>query len=218
VGETEVQRWCGLEGSLVPLARLGDDQGRAPILARGLDTSDSSGAYFLTTLPGPGASSLAREGVVLYALLHRALETGGASLGNARQRYASRSVLGTANADTLSSWGRLETVASPSSDLSELRPLRAGVLAHENRPIRLALNRPPAEDDPSSLGSPELDDLFTGLDWRLLERTLEDERSLTSEVWRTFLWIMAAALVFEALLCLPQRAAPEPEATARASS
>ena len=50
-----------------------------------------------------------------------------------------------------------------------------------------------------------LDELFAGLDWRLLERTLGNEKSLTSEVWRTFLMLMAAALVLEALLCLPDR-------------
>ena len=41
-----------------------------------------------STLPGPGASSLARDGVVLFALLHRALNDGASSLGNARQRIA----------------------------------------------------------------------------------------------------------------------------------
>ena len=50
-----------------------------------------------------------------------------------------------------------------------------------------------------------LDELFEGLDWRLLERSLDNEKSLASEIWRLFLVLMGAALVFEALLCLPAR-------------
>ena len=37
---------------------------------------------------------MARDGVVLYALLHRALQTGGASLGHAQHREAGMASLG----------------------------------------------------------------------------------------------------------------------------
>ncbi|NIP92618.1 MAG: hypothetical protein GWO24_03780, partial [Akkermansiaceae bacterium] len=49
----------------------------------------------------------------------------------------------------------------------------------------VALNRDPGEDSPQTLAGTTLEDLFDGLDWRLLERSLEDEKSLTREVWRT---------------------------------
>jgi hypothetical protein len=55
-----------------------------------------------------------------------------------------------------------------------------------------------------------LDELFAGLDWRLLERTLENEKSLTSEIWRTFLILMAVLLILEALLCMPSPKSVEP--------
>jgi hypothetical protein len=143
--------------------------------------------------------------VVLFAMLHRALNDGAASLGNAQQRLAGAKSLG----EDASAWTRLD-VDDPASVLTIDRPLRAGVLkkapASSGKPdILAALNRPPGEDAPQTLGKPALDELFAGLDWRLLERTLENEKSLTSEVWRTFLWAMAAALILEALLCMPGR-------------
>lgn len=203
VGDVEVQRWCGVEGEYVPLARLGDTAGKAPLLLQPPGDGGRA-AHFLTTLPGPGNSSLARDGVVLFAMLHRALNEGATSLGNAQQRTAGPKALG----DDPGLWTRLD-VDNPETILTMDRPLRAGVLkkaAASGKPdILTALNRPAGEDAPQALGKPTLDELFAGLDWRLLERTLENEKSLTSEVWRTFLWCMAAALIFESLLCMPGR-------------
>ena len=208
VGEVQAQRWCGVEGEFIPLARLGDAAGKAPLL---LQTSrqGGGGAYFLTTLPGPGASSLARDGVVLFAMLHRALNDGAAALGNARQRVVGTNALG---ADP-SAWRPIDADdRNPATVLSIDRPLRAGVLkraAQEaGKPeLLVGLNRAPQEDAPQTMARTSLDELFAGLDWRLLERTLANEKSLTSEVWRTFLLLMGAALIFEALLCMPGRKA-----------
>lgn len=50
-----------------------------------------------------------------------------------------------------------------------------------------------------------MNELFAGLDFRVLTDTLEDQGSLTNEIWRTFLVVLAACLVGEALLCLPPR-------------
>ncbi|HEX2746461.1 MAG TPA: hypothetical protein VHM91_00570, partial [Verrucomicrobiales bacterium] len=205
VGEVEAQRWCSVEGEFVPLARLGDAAGKAPLLLQTMVPDGGRAAFFLTTAPGPGSSSLARDGVVLFAMLHRALNEGAASLGNAQQRLAGAKSLG----EDAAAWTRLD-VDDPATVLTIDRPLRSGVLkkaaAASGKPDLLAaLNRPPGEDASPTLGKPALDELFSGLDWRLLERTLENEKSLTSEVWRTFLWAMAAALILEALLCMPGR-------------
>lgn len=208
VGEVEVQRWCGLNGDAVPLARLGANAASAPLLVQST-RDDARGAYFLTTLPGPGASSLARDGVVLFAMLHRALNDGALTLGSARQRLASPTALG----EDPSVWTRPEG-EDAGTLLSQDRPLRAGILRQpaaasgKAEPLT-ALNRPAGEDAPQVVAKATLDELFEGLDWRLLERSLENEKSLTSEIWRTFLWLMAAALVLEALLCMPgKRQAP----------
>lgn len=207
VGEMEVQRWCGLEGESVPLARLGEDAGKAPLLAQ--SPRDSAPAWFLTTLPGPGSSNLARDGVVMFAMLHRALNESAASLGNARQRLAANGVLG----EDPSPWTGVEEEKDKPAMLSDVRPLRAGVLrraaAASDKPESLtALNRPPAEDAPQVVAKEALGDLFVGTEWRLIEQTLENEKSLTSEVWRTFLMLMAIALVLEAILCMPAKKAP----------
>ena len=58
---------------------------------------------------------------------------------------------------------------------------------------------------PSTLSATALNDLFAGLDFRVLTDSVEQGRSLTNEIWRTFLIAMAIALLGEALLCMPPR-------------
>lgn len=205
VGEVNVARWCGVDGENIPLARLGESAEKAPLLVQAMHETGRA-PYFLSTLPGAGSSSLARDGVVLFAMLHRALNDGAASLGNALQRTASADALG----DSPATWKRLDAGIAGEPILTFDLPLRAGVLQRESAVagepgMLVALNRPPGEDAPQTLDKVALDELFDGLDWRLLERSLENEKSLASEVWRLFLLIMGAAIIFEALLCLPGR-------------
>ncbi len=218
VGDLTVQRWCGVEGERIPLARLGDKAENAPFLIKATHESGKA-PYFLTALPGSGQSSLARDGIVFFALLHRALNDGAASLGNALQRSAGSGALG----DEPMAWKRLDAVpggpaeAETATILTQNQPLLAGVLEKEaaesdDLSTLVALNRPPGEDAPQTLAQAELGELFEGLEWRLIERSLENEKSLASEIWRLFLLAMAAAIVVEALLCLPgRREQAEPE-------
>ena len=90
--------------------------------------------------------------------------------------------------------------------IPEEMPLHAGIFASGEKLV--ALNRPPGEDQPQTVSPGELNDLFAGLDSRVLNDTLENERSLTNEVWRTFLALVALALIGEALLCMPPRRDP----------
>ena len=186
VGTLEISRYCTVGGEGTPLARI---SGNETLLMRSAQEAGSGGsAYFLGTLPDPGSSSLARDGVVMFALLQRALNQGAGTLGKARQSFASASSLG---ADP-GLWHSVE---------GEAGPLHAGVAASGGRLI--ALNRPPSEDTAQILSNAALTDLFSGLDFRILTGTLSDTRSLTNEVWRTFLVCMALAILGEALLCLP---------------
>ena len=190
VGKLEIGRICGIVGDGVPLARVG---GQGPLLLRSLGRNGN--AYFLGTLPGSSSSSLARDGVVMYALLQRALNQGAATLGTAQQRYASANVLG----DDPTKWKLV--APDDASVLPQNLPLRAGIVSSGDRLV--ALNRPPGEDQPATLASSDLNDLFSGLDFHVVNSTLESGRSLTNEVWRTFLFFAALALVGEELLCMP---------------
>jgi hypothetical protein len=147
--------------------------------------------------------------VVLFALLHRALDAGGGSLGLARQRFAAPGALGAA--DAINQWKRIDTTdetASEENSSSGLLPLRAAVLSSGDRLV--ALNRPAAEDVPAMLSTTTVEELFEGLDHRIIEDVVEDESSLASEIWRTFLFLMATALVLEALLSMPAKRPPAP--------
>jgi hypothetical protein len=200
VGAVEVTRRCGIGGDGVPLARIGP---RIPLLVRSSRTEPGS-VYFLGTLPGPGASSLARDGVVMFALLHRALNDGARTLGKAQQRVAAASALG----DEPRKWQRV--AGAGELLLGAMLPLRAGIVASGDQIS--ALNRPIGEDAPAMLSPSSLNELFSGLDFRVLTDSVENARSLTNEIWRTFLVVMALALLIEALLSLPPRrgrAAPE---------
>jgi len=192
VGTLEIARFCAIAGDGVPLARIA---GQGPLLVRSLDRIGN--VYFIGTLPGSGASSLARDGVVMFALLNRALNQGVATLGKAQQRHASAAALG----DDPRKWQPVEPKAETA--VPEMLPLRAGIFSSGDRLV--ALNRSPGEDEPQVVSTTELDELFAGLDFHVLNDTLENGRSLTSEVWRTFLLLVALALIGEALLCMPPR-------------
>ncbi|HEX5175450.1 MAG TPA: hypothetical protein VFV83_00395, partial [Chthoniobacteraceae bacterium] len=193
VGAVEVTRRCGIGGDGVPLARIGT---RTPLLVRSSRLERGS-AYFLGTLPGPGSSSLARDGVVMFAMLHRALNEGARTLGKAQQRVAAVSALG----DDPRKWQRTPGAGAPL--LGAMLPLRAGIVGSGDQIS--ALNRPIGEDAPSVLATSALNELFAGLDFRVLTDSVENARSLTNEIWRTFLVAMAMALLIEALLSLPPR-------------
>jgi hypothetical protein len=193
VGNLEINRHCNIAGEGVPLAALA---GHEPLLMRSTQ-AQAGRVYFLDTLTGPSASSLARDGVVLFAALHRALSEGAKTIGKAQQRYASANALGS----DLSQWHSAATTSDRPAGAS--LPLHAGVVTSEDKLV--ALNRPPGEDVAETVSASALNELFAGLDFRVLTDSLEAGRSLTSEIWRTFLFAMAVALVLEALLCMPPK-------------
>ena len=164
-----------------------------------IDIPGDGNAWFLSTLPGSGSSSLARDGVVMFAMLHRALTEGARSLGKAQQRDASATALGSGD---LSAWKRHGQPL-----LSSEQPLRAGIVENGDRLV--ALNRPLREDHPETLGKTAIAELFAGLDYHVIEDQVENDASLASEIWRTFLIVMALALLGEALLCMPPRRDPK---------
>jgi hypothetical protein len=196
LSDLEVNEHVEILGDGVPVARLNTHE----VLLMRSSEIQGGNAWFLGTSPAPGSSSLARDGVVLFAMLHRALNEGARTLGKAQQREASRSALGE---ESSARWHRVVSGVKEETIPSDDLPLHAGVVESGDRLV--ALNRPASEDRPAVLAPTTMDELFAGLDYRRLEDTVENAKGLTSEVWRTFLILMIAFLLGEALLCMPPK-------------
>ena len=209
VGDLSLTRYAPIAG---PGVLLGKAPGGLPLLVRSAQ-EQARQVWFLGTLPDASASSLASDGVVQFALLHRALEAGATALGNAHQRDSSLASLQPDPA----AWTLASPEPEPGLSAAE-RALRTSVFRlgdSSDSPQWAALNRPALEDQTNTLNRAAVEELFAGLDARYIEDTVADSRSLAAEIWRTFLLLMALALLLEALLTLPTRPqtpAPQPAA------
>ncbi len=190
VGQLRVRRYCELEGELTPLASL--KNGR-PLVAR-LPTT-RGGVYFCATTTDAGDSTLAANGVVLYAFVQRVLSAGASVLGQTRQLVAGE-------ADQSVAWRQL---AGPPEALSTAYAHHAGVYAAGER--LLAVNRAAAEDQAVILDDERVAGLFRGLDFARVDDRAGSLAGLIQEVWRPFLVAMLIAMLVEAALCLPRGAA-----------
>jgi hypothetical protein len=197
VGEVQVFRSCEFTGDHVPLASL---PGAAPLLARVADAA--GGVYVCTTTPNGRDSALASEGVVLYAIVQRAIDRGAGMLGKSRQLDAgpAAEVLTAKGVD----WTRL---AGPADALSTEIGRHAGVFAADDRLV--AVNRPAEEDAGRIAADDRIDGLFRDLSYTRLTGTAGSTDSLVQEIWRAFLIAMVLALIAEGLLCLPKSAGAE---------
>jgi len=196
VNELKIYQHCTLNGDYRTLARLEDD---STLLAR--KSTDTGGVYFCSTLPTGAYSSLQREGTVLFAMIHRALNSGADSIGKARQLTA-----GTLPAKNVVD---LQQLAGPEGALVESRPFSAGVYGNEDQMI--ALNRPNIEDTSRAIPTGQVNQLFEGLDFRIIDDQLGSNKSLASEAWKIFIAVMGIALLVEAILCLPSKPEPQTE-------
>ncbi len=192
VGDLKVSRYRRLEGSKLSLATLPDE---SPLLARSIQGGRS--VYFLATGVDADASSLARSGIVLYALIQRALADGVGTLGSTRQLTAGEtSVLS-------DDWVRK---AGPDEGTSTHFARYSGVYGEGERLI--AVNRGDAEDTIETATGDQLEGIFAGLNFDRVQQQAGSSASLVQEIWRLFLGLMMIALVAEALLCLPRKRAP----------
>jgi hypothetical protein len=203
VGQLEIHRNCRLRGESTSLATLG---GGAPLLAR--VPTDRGGVYFWTTTPALQDSTLATNGVVLYAFVQRALAAGSAVLGRTRWLEA-----GNPTGESPAAWQRLSDGAE---GLSTEASSHGGVYSTGEK--LLAVNRPLLEDDSKVLAEPVVAELFRGLDFTRVDDRAGNASSLIQEIWRIFLSIMLVALVLEALLCVPKAVVPRPLPAGRAAA
>jgi hypothetical protein len=202
VGELELRRTCGITGEGTSLAVLPDGR---PLLVRA--AGDRGGVSFLATTPAVRDSDLAANGVVLYAVVQRAIDAGLETVGNARQIDAGSMVLGGADAGgERSSQQRGQEdwrqIAGPPSASTEAG-FHAGVYASRGR--LLAVNRPAAEDAAEVVDDRQIETLFQGLSFSRFEQKAGGLGAIVEEVWRLFLVALLVALVVEGLLCLPRR-------------
>jgi len=198
VGELQVRRVCGIVGEGTALATLPDD---VALLSR----AAIDGVTFLATTPAPRDSDLAAGGIVLYALLQRAIDDGMGRLLAARQVDAGRSE--PASPSGASTEGNARSadwrqVAGPPAPSSE-GGFHAGVYELAGR--LLAVNRPPAEDEATVVADAEVDRLLAGVPLTRFRRRAGESANLVEEVWRMFLVGVLLALVAEGLLSLPAR-------------
>ncbi len=199
LGELEVRRSRGLVGDQVTLASLA---GGSPLVAR---VADGRGIYFCATLPTPRESTLASEGVVLYALIQRAIDRGLEPLSGARELAAGAATAALASSDgAATAWERL---AGSDDALSTEDGLHAGVYSVGGRLV--AVNRPAAEDTARINAAERVDAAFRGLSFSRITGTAGATDSLVQEIWRAFLIAMLIALVAEGLLSLPRQRAPQ---------
>jgi hypothetical protein len=189
-----IRRTCGLSGELTPLATV---KGSRLLFAR-LPTN-RGGVYFCATTPDAGDSSLAANGVVLYALVQRAIAAGAAVLGQTRQLVA-----GEVAVEQAANWRQ---VAGNPDTISIEYPHHAGIYAFGDK--LLAVNRAAAEDQAAVLADDRVAELFQGLNFSRVDDRAGSFASLIQEIWRSFLMIMLVALLVEAALCMPRVRAPE---------
>jgi hypothetical protein len=178
LGLLEIHRHCVLAGESTHLATL---RGGQPLLARA--TSDRGGAYFWATTPAVRDSTLATNGVVLYAFIQRALAAGALAQGQAQSLDAAGGM------DKAGAWQRL---LGGADGLPNEAAAQAGVYADGDR--LLAVNRPAGEDDSRLLSDPVVAELFRGLDFTRVDDRAGNARSLIEEApssascWRRWCW------------------------------
>ena len=189
VGQLEIHRHCRLKGESTSLAMLSSG---APLLSRA--QTDHGGVYFWSTTPAAQDSTLATNGIVLYAFVQRAIEAGVAVLGRTRWLEA-----GTAAGDASSQWQR---VSGGEEGLSTEAHCHAGVYSAGDK--LLAVNRPAPEDEEKQLSDAAVTELFRGLDFTRVDDQAGNAAALIQEIWRMFLFAMLLSLVLEAVLCFPK--------------
>ena len=190
LSELRTYQYRDFESHGTLLARFDNE---APLLTR--VATDQGAAYFCSTLPTAQFSSLERDGVVFYVMLHRALAEGSQTLAVASQRSAAM--------DALTDRNQWEPVAPTENNSISQRGLHAGVYQDEG--YWAAINRSQIEDNAKTASLEAVDGLFDGLSYRRIDVNVGDTSALASELWRIFLIAMAVVLMLEAVLSLPSR-------------
>ncbi len=197
VDELHVRKVCGLDArTATSLASLSDG---TSLVCRA--ATDSGHVYFLNTLPKSECSTLADDGVVLYAMIQRALSEGSGSMGDVQSIDA-----GTDAPRDLENWESLTD--DRNIVVATDRSQHAATYRFQYRWI--AINRSLAEDDPATLDEQTVQSLVGVASTRVQRDKLDSQSDLVRELWRWFAIAMVMALLTEAYLTLPSRQVPQP--------
>ena len=193
VGELELSGHATLRGDVSSLATL---TGGHSLLAR--VPTDGGAVYFCTASTSRNASTLATNGIVLYALIQRAIEQGVTAQGNASQRVA-----GEAQGST-DDWRQLVGSRYATEEtLSDQYAWQAGVYERDGQ--HWAVNRSLREDQSETVDDQQLERLFAGLNFSRVNDQAGSVSGIVREVWQLFLLTMIVAMLLEAILCMPRR-------------
>ncbi|MCA9197028.1 MAG: BatA domain-containing protein [Planctomycetales bacterium] len=157
--------------------------------------TDHGGVYFCATLPQQPFSNLAQAGIAYFVMVQRALADGAERLLESQFGLIGDQLVD----EDAPAWQRID--GWEEGTLSSEQRFIAGIYQEGDR--LLARNRPPAEDNPGTLTSSELERLFGGLNYRIVQDQVEGASSLVSEIWQAFVLLLLIALIVEAALCLP---------------
>ncbi|EMI20405.1 putative membrane protein [Rhodopirellula maiorica SM1] len=195
VGQLQVHGHATVKGDVTPLATV---TGGDPLLARLM--TDNGGVYFCAASPSLDRSSLADNGVVLYAIVQRAIDQGLQSLTRTRDQVAGQIDLPT------NAWKQL--AGDPNGISSEYASSAGVYRSGAGQGGRLiAVNRAAVEDQVDTAEAAQVEALFEGVRFSRIDEDVDDTSGIAREVWRLFLLGMIIAMLLEAVLCLPRRSA-----------
>lgn len=189
----QVAQICRVEGNLTELATL---EGNLPLLVRsdGVSEQSKGDVYALCTTTSDDFSTLAKDGIAMYVMIQRLLDSGMAKVGNAKSIQAS-----------LEQSERLkdsQTLAIAQPSLSSQQWEQAGVFSKDK--LLIAQNRMLEEDDVRLVNDEALRAVFGELKWYKID-AVEASDTLVQEVWRWFAILMLIALLAEGILSAPSR-------------
>ena len=192
---------CSLTGNQQTLATL---QNGLPLLTK--NSAVGGGVYALNTWPLGNYSNLDKNLVAVYALVQRALESSfSRSAGNHSVDAGSDPAMAAATMQIVVGKPRsIDATPQPAS----MRPWNSGVYQADGK--ILAINRPAVEDRPAILPADEINKLFGGLDFNLIDGLSPETTALASEVWKSFAVLIVLALMCEAGLTMPPKRVNRP--------
>ena len=207
LGQLEINGYAKIEGELTQLATV---TGGDPLLAR--VATAKGGVYLCAASPSNKRSSLATNGIVLYASIQRAIDRGLAALGQTSQQVAGG--VDAVAAEMASQWRQ---VSGEDETLSSEYGFQPGVYEIEegDGSRLLAVNRSGKEDQRDKIEDSQLNALFDGLDFSRVDDAAGSLSGIVREVWRIFLLLMIAAMLIEATLCIPRKASRAKEEPSR---